>query len=155
MIGTPDGSGSRSGVIAKFNRGCRIPARGFDRRDLESKHIPGLESTTNMELNIAPRMLAGDTGSFSGFLANFANFSKPVGWYQLKPLGGLQLFGIAKLDLWRPDCTHNVNPVVAHCTFQGFSGAYRFAYCFLSLAVELDCLGNHLFFQSFLFPFSI
>src|SRR5690625_2174112 len=62
-------------------------------------------------------------------------------------LGRLESLGVAKLDLWSPHRTGNVNPVVVRRTFERLSGVHRAVQVFLLLAVVLSSLARLLHFQ--------
>ena len=104
-----------------------------------------------MELGITVRIMARNTRSSSGF-ADLARLSIALSWNKSKSFCWFQFVGFSKLDFWMPNCTIDVNPVVAHSPLQRLPRMDRLADSLLSVLVELDGFNYHLLLHPFLLP---
>lgn len=153
MMWAPNRRSRGPNLITKTHAANRVPSRALDWSDIKSETIAGLESTTNVELGIATTEMAGNAGPLVG-LADLADFPVPVSWDQPKALCWLEFFGVAELDFRRPDCAHNMHPVVAHSPLQRLPRTDWFPGAFLPQTIELNSLSNHLPLKPLLLPVS-
>jgi hypothetical protein len=85
-------------------------------------------------------------------LADLARLSVPLSGNKSESFRWFHFVGFSKLDFWMPNCTIDVNPVVAHCPFQRLPWMDRLADSLLSVLVELDGFDDHFLLHPFLLP---
>ena len=124
-----------TGLAVEGDNPGLVPARTLDRRHVETEDVAGLMGTLDVHRGVA--VMALDTGSLVS-PADLAHFRILGPRNQGYAFAGTEGLGVAKLDLGRPDCTGDVNPVVVRGPLQGFAGVEGAIRLLLFLAVVIS-----------------
>lgn len=154
MVRAPNAGYCQTTFLVQLEYWYRLSTTHLDRRDVESEHTAPLVRATHMERVLARRKLASDS-RVPGLRAEFARYLELFLSNEAHAFGIVEMFCVAKFDLFRPHSTVDMHPIIPGCAFQWLAWVYRPPCCKLFLAPSFASFLYHFALGTLLFSFPV